>query len=478
MPYPEAVDQFVEKLNKADTVYVIQDEELVLENGVFEGELAHDNVKNESVIVFAGPKMSGERIENFFLSIPSNAPWKRVIKVFSDTPKVYLTYETTGDQVEAEDINLVQESIVNTQAEVERYKAANDQAVEGINVRLTTAENNKAERTYVDTELLKKADKVTTYTKTETDDRIQAIIGAAPETLDTLEEIADALNNDPDFAATITNELATKVDKVAGKGLSTEDYTTTEKTKLAGIEAGANKYIHPASHPASMITESTSQRFVSDIEKAAWNAKETPAGAQEKANIAEANAKGYTDEHDQNTTKHITAAERASWNAKQDALGYTPVNKAGDTIQGQLVVNTPDGEIGLKINGGSIGNTDLLRLEGNASTQRFILRRNDSEVEGFLEAGTTVVLFGSVTSHDLRLRTGYSDKMVIKTDGKVGINTLTPSEQLDINGKIRMRIQTSSDDVDDMVATKKYVDTKTAEAIVGPLTWDQLRGVV
>lgn len=31
----------------------------------------------------------------------------------------------------------------------------------------------------------------------------------------------------------------TKVDKVTGKGLSTNDYTTTEKTKLTGIEAGA-----------------------------------------------------------------------------------------------------------------------------------------------------------------------------------------------------------------------------------------------
>ncbi|WP_352420725.1 hypothetical protein [Proteiniborus sp.] len=32
-----------------------------------------------------------------------------------------------------------------------------------------------------------------------------------------------------------------KVDKIAGKGLSTNDYTTTEKNKLAGIEAGATK---------------------------------------------------------------------------------------------------------------------------------------------------------------------------------------------------------------------------------------------
>ena len=31
-----------------------------------------------------------------------------------------------------------------------------------------------------------------------------------------------------------------KVDKVSGKGLSTEDYTTAEKTKLAGVEADAD----------------------------------------------------------------------------------------------------------------------------------------------------------------------------------------------------------------------------------------------
>lgn len=36
------------------------------------------------------------------------------------------------------------------------------------------------------------------------------------------------------------------VAKESGKGLSTNDYTTTEKNKLAGIEAGANKYIHPS----------------------------------------------------------------------------------------------------------------------------------------------------------------------------------------------------------------------------------------
>lgn len=53
--------------------------------------------------------------------------------------------------------------------------------------------------------------------------------------------------------ATVTEELEKKVDKVSGKGLSTNDYTTAEKTKLSGIATGANKYTHPSTHPASMI---------------------------------------------------------------------------------------------------------------------------------------------------------------------------------------------------------------------------------
>lgn len=39
--------------------------------------------------------------------------------------------------------------------------------------------------------------------------------------------------------AALDTAMADKVDKVAGKGLSTEDFTTEEKTKLAGIEDGA-----------------------------------------------------------------------------------------------------------------------------------------------------------------------------------------------------------------------------------------------
>lgn len=61
-----------------------------------------------------------------------------------------------------------------------------------------------------------------------------------PEGTD-LVDIAD-LNGNMDI---LDNAVNGKVDKVSGKQLSTNDYTTPEKTKLAGIATGANNYTHP-----------------------------------------------------------------------------------------------------------------------------------------------------------------------------------------------------------------------------------------
>lgn len=49
------------------------------------------------------------------------------------------------------------------------------------------------------------------------------------------------LTNDSDFATnnSVDTKLANKVTVVSGKGLSTEDYTSAEKTKLSGIATGA-----------------------------------------------------------------------------------------------------------------------------------------------------------------------------------------------------------------------------------------------
>ena len=70
------------------------------------------------------------------------------------------------------------------------------------------------------------------------------------------------------------NIVAKSIKQTNGKTFSTNDFTNGYKSKLDGIASGANNYSHPTTHPASMISESTSRRFVSDSEKNTWNSKQ------------------------------------------------------------------------------------------------------------------------------------------------------------------------------------------------------------
>lgn len=64
------------------------------------------------------------------------------------------------------------------------------------------------------------------------------------------------------------NELdVLKVDKITGKGLTSNDYTTEEKNKLQGISNNANNYVHPSTHSADMIVDGTTNKAFSSTEK-------------------------------------------------------------------------------------------------------------------------------------------------------------------------------------------------------------------
>lgn len=67
-----------------------------------------------------------------------------------------------------------------------------------------------------------------------------------------------------DNADIIDATLYSKVDKVTGKGLSTNDFTTDEKNKLAGIAAGATAVTLPIA--ATNISETTGRTFVTSAQ--------------------------------------------------------------------------------------------------------------------------------------------------------------------------------------------------------------------
>lgn len=117
-------------------------------------------------------------------------------------------------------------------------------------------------------------------------------------------EVERATGVEETLNSNITQLQTQKVDKVEGKGLSTNDYTTPEKNKLAAIEAEANKYVLPAATASAL------------------------GGVKIGSNITLANG----------GTISITKANVTS------ALGVDPtttyVKKAGDTMTGSLLIET------------------------------------------------------------------------------------------------------------------------------------------
>ena len=69
--------------------------------------------------------------------------------------------------------------------------------------------------------------------------RLDNIIEGAPDAYDTLKEISDYISSHTTEYEALYALVGDKVTKEDGKGLSTNDYTTTEKNKLAGIATGA-----------------------------------------------------------------------------------------------------------------------------------------------------------------------------------------------------------------------------------------------
>ena len=93
----------------------------------------------------------------------------------------------------------------------------------------------------LDTALALKANQATTYTKAETDAAIAALVDSAPGTLDTLNELAAALGDDPNFATTIAAQIGAKQDPattLSGYGI-TDAYTQAEVDALiTGLNLG------------------------------------------------------------------------------------------------------------------------------------------------------------------------------------------------------------------------------------------------
>lgn len=155
---------------------------------------------------------------------------------------------------------------------------------------------------------------------------------------------ATAIQNEINRATGVESTLSTdvelisktKVDKVSGKQLSTEDYTTEEKTKLSGIDDNANNYTLPAATTTTLggiivgdrLSIDSTGKLVATYTYTLPKASSTVLGGV-KIGSNVTNTDG---------TISITKANVTS------ALGVDPtttyVKKAGDTMTGSLTLET------------------------------------------------------------------------------------------------------------------------------------------
>ena len=203
--------RFTDKLNKVDGKIYTVEEELVVQNGKYIGFLAHDNININTLAIYTEKGLKGDKVTNYSLSTKEDANWKTFIELYHPA-NVFATYETTGDIVEAEDINILQDSILELNEKIKNVTAGIDVTKEIQDLKNKDIELEVSIRT-----------------------KIAELVDSSPATLDTLKELANALNNDPNFATTITTELSLKANK---------NYVDSELDKKSNVHTHPYKDIN------------------------------------------------------------------------------------------------------------------------------------------------------------------------------------------------------------------------------------------
>lgn len=93
------------------------------------------------------------------------------------------------------------------------------------------------------------------------------------------------------ITAAFTTALNTKLSGIATGATKTEASVTNGNIKINGSEITV--YTHPASHAASIITQDSTHRFVSDTEKSNWNGKQEALGFTPENSANKGVANGY-----------------------------------------------------------------------------------------------------------------------------------------------------------------------------------------
>ena len=159
-------------------------------------------------------------------------------------------------------------------------------------------------------------------TETYVNNRVAGVLDSAPEALDTLNELAQALGNDPNFATTVSTRIGSKVDKVEGKSLVLD-------TEIAKIHEHTNKTVLDDVTPTNVSNWNSAYTHSTSVH--------APSNAQKNSDItkAEIEAKLIGDISTHSHSQYLTQHQDLSQYAKKETL--STVSVANNTLT--LTVN-------------------------------------------------------------------------------------------------------------------------------------------
>ncbi|CUU46994.1 hypothetical protein [Clostridium beijerinckii] len=312
------VSKFNEKLNKVNNnIYVIE-ETVTPVKGIYEAELIHDNANLSTLNVYTGSKLTGDKISNYSTSTPSLTPWKTIIKIFSGISPLYISYETTGDQVEAEDINNLQDAVVETQkslnSEIDRAIGAEKVITDNLNTEISRAKSSE-----------------NTLTNNLNSEITRAKGAESTLTTNLNSEIIRAKNSE----SALNDALAAEVNRAKASENALNDNINEEKTRAANAE--------------KFLTDNLS----SEVNRAVESEKELT----ENLGLEVTRAKQTED-----SIKNDINANRSSWN---DAYNKRHVHNNKEILDG--LSKNADGD--LTFNGGKIVSTTVNGLTDDVTIQ-------------------------------------------------------------------------------------------------------------